>query len=392
MAQTADAKVGVLGVGTMGAMTLWALARRGIRAVGIEQYSPGHDRAAAGGETRIFRVAYREGAQYVPILQESLTLWQALERQSGRHLLTLNGGLMMGPPSCDAIKNIIASVDNYDLPHEKLDKADMARRYPQHRLAEDEIAVLDKQAGFLRPELAVLSAARAAEDAGATIHRYTHIDTIEPANDHVLVHTNHGNFRFEHVIVAAGGWTRQLLPETARDVQPCRCVLTWFPATDLSQFAPERFPIFMHIASDEVDISGFPCVDGAGVKIGLNFPHDSVDAPDSYSRSVDYQSLQQTRHAISTLLNGLDPDPIRITAHMDGHTPDGHPMVGKAPGTDNITVLAGFSGHGFKMSPAIGEVAADIATEGHTIRDVAHLDPARRISEKPAAAAKAPSS
>jgi len=372
-----QADVGVLGTGTMGAMTLWRLARRGIHAVGLEQLAPGHDQSAAGGETRIFRTAYLEGPQYVPLLQEAFTLWRELEAESGRRLLTLNGGLMIGEPGSPAINNLLESIRTFGLSHEILDAPAARDRYPQHRIRDNEITVLDRQAGFLRPELAVLLAAASAERAGATVERYTRIEAIEPDNSGVTVRAGGEERRFNRVVVAAGAWSGRLLPQLASRIQLQRIVLTWYAARQPELFNHERFPIFIRRSTDDIDMSGMPSVDGAGVKIGSKITHSPVPDPDKLNRTVAAADLEPVRDAVARLLPDLYPDPIRVSTYMDGYTPDGHGLVGALPGTDRVIVLAGFSGHGFKMSPVIGDIAADLIIDGKTNRSIDHLAPDR---------------
>jgi sarcosine oxidase len=370
-----QAAIAVLGTGTMGAMTLWRLARRGVPAVGLEQLAPGHDQSAAGGETRIFRTAYLEGPQYVPLLQESQVLWRELEAEIGRPLLTLTGGLMIGSPNAPDIRNVLDSIRSYDLPHEILDPPSARNRYPQHWIGDEEIMVLDKQAGFLRPELAVLLATAAAERAGAAVERYTRIEGIEPGADGVTVRAAGTERRFDRVVVAGGAWSGRLLPQLAPWIEPHRLVMTWFAARQPESFTPERFPIFVR-SSGTVDMSGMPSVDGAGVKISSN-SGSAVADPDSLNRTVPATDLEPARDAVRRLLPGLYPDPIRVSAYMDGYTPDGHALVGALPGNDRVIVLTGFSGHGFKMSPVMGDIAADLLLDGKTDRAVDHLAPAR---------------
>lgn len=373
---TAHADIAVLGTGTMGAMTLWRLARRGVRAVGLEQFAPGHDRSAAGGETRIFRTAYLEGPQYVPLLQEALTLWQELEAENGRQLLALGGGLMIGTPDSPPIQNLLESIRAFDLAHEILDARTAQDRYPQHRLRDDEVMVLDPQAGFLRPELAVLLAAASAERAGATVERYTHIEAIEPDDSGVTVRADGAERRFDRVVVAGGAWSGRLLPQLAPWIEPRRIVLTWFAARQPGLFSPERFPVFVRRSAD-VDMSGMPSVDGVGVKVGSRITHRQVPDPDMLNRTVNAADLEPLLDSVARLLPGLYPDPIRVSAYMDGYTPDGHALVGALPGNDRVIVLAGFSGHGFKMSPVIGDIAADLVIDGKTSRPANHLAPDR---------------
>lgn len=370
------ASIGVLGTGTMGAMTLWRLARRGVPAVGLEQFAPGHDQSSAGGETRIFRTAYMEGPQYVPLLQEALTLWRELEADSGQRLLTLNGGLTIGNPDSPALQNLLEGIRAFGLPHEILDGAAARDRYPQHPLRDGESMILDRNAGFLRPELAVLHAAASAERAGATVERYTRIHAIEPDDSGVTVRTDGGERRFERVVLAGGVWSGRLLPSLAPSIKPERIVLTWFAPRRPELFSHQRFPVFIRDSPD-IHMSGMPSVDGAGVKVSCRITHSPVPDPDELNRTVTAADLEPVRDTVARLLPDLYPDPIRVGAYMDGYTPDKHALVGALPGTDRVIVLAGFSGHGFKMSPVIGDIAADLVIDGKTSRPVGHLAPDR---------------
>jgi sarcosine oxidase len=83
---------------------------------------------------------------------------------------------------------------------------------------------------------------------------------------------------------------------------------------------------------------------------------------------------------VARFLPGLIPGPVRVSAFMDGYTPDGHALVGPLPAAPNVWMLGGFSGHGFKLAPAIGEVAADLIRHGKTSLSIAHLDPGRYLT------------
>ncbi len=90
-------RIAVIGTGVIGAMTTWQLARRGADVIALDSYSPGHDRGASAGESRIFRTLYKEGSNYVPLLQRAGHLWRELERTTATELLTMCGGLTIGP-------------------------------------------------------------------------------------------------------------------------------------------------------------------------------------------------------------------------------------------------------------------------------------------------------
>lgn len=377
-----DAEVGVVGVGTMGSMACWQLARRGVSVIGFEQYAPGHDRAGAGGESRLFRTAYLEGAQYVPLLQTAQEQWRVLERDVGRELLTLNGGLMIGDPASAFLTTVRECITRFDLPHEVLSTKEATRRYPQHRLRAGEEMILDKQAGFVRPELSVAMAAAACEERGGVIERRAAVRRIEPRTDEgVYITTDRGRWHVGTVVLACGAWSRALLPDLS-SLAVQRLVMTWFPLRDPGAYTSERFPIFIRQTGD-FDISGWPTLDSASLKVAVNYGYDQVQDPDDLNRTVSDDLLEVIRSAVADLLPGVTPEPVRVGAYMDGYSADHHALVGQLDGVPNTIVAYGFSGHGFKMAPAIGLAVAELATNGQTSVPIEHVNPNRFANGEP---------
>ncbi len=371
-----DADVAVIGTGTMGSMTAWRLARAGVDTVAFEQFTLGHDRAAAGGESRIFRTAYREGPQYVPILLRAYELWRELEAESEQDLLTLNGGLMIGPAQSEPMRNVLSSIENFGLPYDVLDAAAMAERYPQHRIMPGETAILDRTAGVLRPEFAVLAAARRAAALGARILPGTAVTAIEPGPDGVVVRTGNRDWRVRQAVVTAGPWTARFARGLAAHITAQKLVMTWYLAEDPAAYRPDRFPVFIRDSGAE-HFFGIPTLDGGSVKVAPHASYGELTDGDDLDRNVDPAELAPINAAVARYLPGLVPAPVRVSAYMDAYTSDRHPLVGPLPGADNVWLLGAFSGHGFKMSPAIGQIAVDLVTTGKTDLPVDHLDPAR---------------
>jgi sarcosine oxidase len=371
-------RIAVVGTGTVGAMTLWRLAARGVLATGFDTYAPGHDRGAAGGESRIFRTAYKEGAEYVPLLQVARGLWNELEKAGGRRLLHLVGGATVGPANHPTVRAVLDCAKEYDLPVEVLTGAEAARRVPEHPLGDGEILVLDPDAGFLTPEPAVQTAAAAAERAGATIRRYERVLDVAPDGDGVTIRTNIATDRFDAVVLAPGPWARTLPLLGDLPIQPRTITSTWFTRRDADLFDAGRCPIAVRVGPHA--FSCFPALDGTGVKVNLHGEFPPIDAPEALPRSADPELVNRLRTAVSAVLPGLVPDPIRIATYCDGFTPDGHGLLGPLPGHGGrVHVATGFSGHGFKLAPVLGDAAADLVLTGGTPRPVSHLSPARPL-------------
>ncbi|MGP4017071.1 N-methyl-L-tryptophan oxidase [Saccharopolyspora sp. 5N708] len=356
-----DAEVGIVGTGTTGSMLSWQLARRGVGALAFEQFAPGHDRGAVGGETRLFRLAYAEGAQYVPLLRDSLRLWRELEAESGADILTQCGGLAIGDPAAEYLAGLIDSVHRTGVAVEVLSKGEAAQRYPQHRLRDGEVAVLDEQAGFLRCEQAVLSATRVAERLGARVLRYTEVTDIVEDADNVQLRTPERTYRVGQVVVCAGAWASRFLPERlAAAVDPRRVLLTWFGTENIDDYRPERFPIFIHHGGT-AHIYGTPTVDDVMVKVAGAVVSHSVPDPAAVDRRHSSAEVCTIADAVRRMLPGLHPHPLRTDAFTDLYTSDGHPLVGRV-GAGRVVLATGHSGRGFKFATGLAAVVADLLT------------------------------
>ncbi len=360
-----ETDIAVIGLGAMGSATLWRLAGRGARVMGFERFAPGHDKGSSHGESRIIRTAYFEHPSYVPLLHRAFALWRELEAETGSPLLTQTGALMIGLPDSAVITGTLASVREHTLAHEVLDADELRRRYPQHRLDPDEVAVFEEQAGFLRPEASVRAAVSRAEALGAIVKRETVVERIEPDRDGVRVTAGGRTYHARHAIVSVGSWLGGLLPDLRLPLQVERQVLAWFPLDKPEVFAPARCPVYLHNAPSGLNAYGFPTLDETEVKIAVHHFGTTAD-PDTIDRGIRPEDLAPIEGFVAAYLNGVRPVATRGLVCMYTNTPDEHFLIGPAPGLPNVTLLSPCSGHGFKFMPIIGEIAADLALHGRT--------------------------
>jgi sarcosine oxidase len=370
-------KVAVVGVGSVGAMALWHLARHGVDAVGYDAFAPGHDRGAAGGESRIFRMAYQEGPNYVPLLRRARDLWQQLERETGQQLFHPVGHVTVGPREHPKIETVRASAALHDLPLEELEQAEAYARVPEHPLRDGEVLLLDPLGGLLRPEASVLAAVQLAERLGANVQRYTPVRDVRADSDKAVVVTDDGETTYDRVIIAAGPWAAQQPILQHLPLQPRMVPSMWFPLRNQARFCLERTPVAIRVGNPAY--SCFPSVDGTTVKV---LPHDraftDIDGADSLPRSVDTELVRETSEAVRQTLPDLDPHPTRIATYTDLFALDGHGLLGPIDGAGTVIAATGFSGHGFKLAPALGEVAAALALD-KPAGDLSFLDPSRNF-------------
>lgn len=372
-----DGKLAVIGLGSIGSMALWQASRLTQDVVGFEAQAPAHARSAVGGDTRLFRMHYRGVPDYYPILKRSRDLWAELEADTGQNILTRCGGLSIGTAGGPYISKLLEITRTNGAKHEILSREDMAERYPQHNLRDDDIAVFDPNAGALRTDRAVTSAVQAAEANGATVHINTPIESITETADGVLITSGEQSWTFENVIVSSGGWSQRLMPDYLKAAtEPNRCFLTWFVARNPLEFCPEKFPIFIRISGDR-SMYGAPAVDGATVKATLDGRGAPADHADAVLRELTPAEIQETTETVTEFFPGLVPNIVRSDAFPDLFTVDGNPLMGYLNDQSKIYFATGFSGQGFKMATGYGEIAASEALGMHNFDGLGFARPQR---------------
>ena len=353
-------RVAVIGGGAMGAATSWRLARRGVDVVCFDRHSPPHALGSTHGESRIIRTAYFEGEWYVPLLREAFPLWRELESVSGAQLLTMTGALMIGHESSEAVSGALESARRHGLDAELLDAGELRRRYRGHVAHEEDVAVLDKQAGILRPEAAVTAMLSQVPDVVCE----TEIKSV----DELL-----GNF--DAVVVAAGPWTPELIDWIPLQVE--RQVHVWFALeSGVDWLTPVRFPVYIRQSAEFGDVYGFPTLDGVSAKIGRHHDGEFTD-PYGIKRVVGDSDIDPLRSVVKTHMRGLSGRVMRTLTCMYTNTPDGHFVIDFSPDDERIVVISACSGHGFKFAPVIGDIAADLVCDGGTQRDISRFSAAR---------------
>jgi sarcosine oxidase len=367
----------VLGLGGMGSAATAHLARRGAHVVGIEQFTPGHDRGSSHGDSRVIRQAYFEDPSYVPLLRHAYDLWADLERDDPG-IFRLTGGLMLGRPDADVVAGSLASAQQHGLPHEVLDAGEIRRRFPNFNPHDDEIGLYEATSGYVRPERTVLRHVRRAVAAGADLRFQERALSWAADDAGVRVTTTRGMVEAERLVVAPGAWAPSLLADLGVPMVVTRQLVCWFsPDGDPAAYEPGRQPIFIW-ERPGLHPYGFPCLDGPGdgVKVGLHHRGGEID-PDELDRTVGRAEVDELAGVIRDLVPTLPGALLRAVVCMYTTTPDQHFVVGIHPQHPNVAVAAGFSGHGFKFVPLVGEVLADLTLDGGTQQPIGLFDPAR---------------
>ncbi len=364
--------VAVIGLGAMGSAALYHLSRRNLRSVGIERFTPGHERGSSHGSTRIIRLGYFEHPSYVPLLRRAYGLWRELETASGRSLLTITGIAEIGREDSELVQGTLASSRLHQLPHEQLDAAALMRRYPAFRLPHDFVGVVQPDGGYLEAEAAVQTHLDLARAAGAGIRFNQRALAIEPRGSGVRVTTDTDSIEARAVIVAAGPWLKALLPELPVDLQVTRQAVLWVEPENRALFHPGNFPVFMIETAHGIHY-GFPLHGADGLKIAKHHHVDETVDPETYNRQVSTGDETIIRGVISRYLPVANARLLTSKTCLYTMTPDEHFVVDRLPGAPQIIVASPCSGHGFKFAPVIGEALAELATDGDTSHDISRF-------------------
>jgi sarcosine oxidase len=353
----------VIGVGTMGSAACDALARRGQRVLGLEQFSIPHASGAHHGQSRMFRLAYYEHEDYVPLLRRAFDLWQDLERRSGVKLFHVTGALYAGSPDAELMPRSALAAAHHGLDHEILDSAAIQRRFPQFHLPPGFRALWEPCAGFVIPELAVGSMARLALESGATIRARERVVSWQRRADALEVTTEHATYVARRLVVTCGAWTSKLLRDLGIPLLVTRQVFGWVWPQSPERFALGVFPCWAVEAADGSIHYGFPMLPWhPGLKVARHLRAAPAD-PDHLDRAITADDQAHFRAAL-THLRDADGPTLSVATCTYTNSPDSHFIIDRLPSDPAVTLACGFSGHGFKFAPVIGEVLAELALDG----------------------------
>ncbi|HEY1952785.1 MAG TPA: N-methyl-L-tryptophan oxidase [Gemmatimonadaceae bacterium] len=360
----------VLGLGAVGSATLFHLARRGVRVLGLEQYEQGHTLGSSHGESRIIRETYFEHPLYVPLVRRAHELWRELEKAAGRSLMTMNGGLMIGPRDGYVITGTLRSAREYDLPHEILSAEEVGRRFPAFELESALVAVYDPRAGYLDADACNRAHIDAAVANGATVRFADPVLEWAASADGVTVRTSTGPYSAATLALTAGGWNASLLRELGLPLVVERQSIFWLEPTGESAYEPDRFPIYAYEYKPGHICYGFPRL-RKGVKASVMHSGELARRPEEVRRAVDDDEIEPLRAALRPVLPGLSAAAVRESGTcVFTNTPDHDFIIDWHPAKANVLISSPCSGHGFKFASVVGELQAELLTDRRTKFDL----------------------
>lgn len=356
----------VVGLGAMGSASLRAMARAGIRVLGIDRFDPPHPHGSSFGETRATRLGVGEGDVYVPLVRRSHEIWRELEEITGDRLLVQCGFLTIDTSGGVAglhgtggfFDQTVAVARRHSIHHEILDGWMIRERFSAFAAPDDARGYFEPEGGYVYVESAIAALLTDARAAGASIHTGETFLGYTEGRDAVVVRTDRAQYHTQRLVLAAGSWLPALTGGGLGAIELRPQQLHWVAPDNLAAFDPAVCPVYLwlHGTGAEDLFYGFPQV-GAAREIKVASEQCSrVDANAEAAAAADAAALDEliSGHLAGRLAGRMHP--LRSAGCRYAVAPDGHFVIGKVPASERVVMISACSGHGFKHAPAIGEM------------------------------------
>ncbi len=373
----------VLGLGGVGSQAARALARRGARVLGLEQHPLVHALGSSHGDTRIIRKAYFEHPDYVPLLKRAYAAWDDLAAEQERRLFERTGLLLVGPPDGAVVSGTRRAALEHGLPLEVLPGETLGDRFPAFRPFPGALALLERDAGFLRVEDCVRAALDSARQHGAELRSGVAVLGWEAGPQGVRVRTAEGDHHAAALVVCAGAWAGRLLPSLAPALSPQRKMQLWLTCQEPALRLDSGCPTWGFQEADGSFFYGFPSLEPGRVKLAEHGPGERVPDPSQLDRALRPEDVARPAAFAARRLRGVAPPVLHHAACMYTMSPDEHFVLDRHPAHDNVALAAGLSGHGFKLVSALGEILADLVLDGRTDAPIGFLSATRPALRAP---------
>ena len=360
----------MIGAGAFGAWTAHHLSRAGARVALVEAYEPGHSRSSSGDESRILRYGYGADEIYSRFARRAREQWRQLDERnfSGLSLWHPCGVLWLAPDGDAYAADTRATLQRGNYPIELLDSATLRARYPHLDAADVGTAMLEPEGGVIMARRSIQALASGLSRAGVRLIRGRAVKPIVPGRVSSLQLTDGTALAGDTFVFACGAWLPSVFPELlGQRIMPTRQVVMFFgTGAGDDRFIAARTPAWIDFASG---IYGIPELEGRGLKVGID-AHGTPFDPDTGDRIVDATSIETARAWLRRRFPGMGDAPLvesRVCQYEN--TATGDFLIDRHPDHENVWLVGGGSGHGFKHGPAVGEyvaglIAGDTTPEG----------------------------
>lgn len=375
----------IVGAGSMGVAAAHFLAKEGKSVVMIDAFNPPHDYGSHAGETRIVRHACGEGFLYCQLALRSQEFWDEMQAHTQENLYRKTGVLSFGDRNSAFANTAIEGAEKFEIDVETFKSGkEIEKRFPTITVPPETIGTYEPNAGVLYADRIIRHWKKSAVGYGAQLVINSPVNEIDLISDHeVKVHSQKGTFKGEKLMLTAGAWMPNILRKLGVDIHltASRRTVSWFDINEI-KFGADAFPGFFY-DGPEGEFYGFPSLDGTGVKIGrYDVPRDIDAAYVNREFGVFKDDVEDVRAWLEEFMPQAANRLREGKVCMFVNTPDEDFIVDYLPNHKNVVVGAGFSGHGFKHSAAIGELLSQLAMDQKPWLDISQLSIQRPTLQK----------
>lgn len=363
----------VLGLGAIGSAVLYTLAQRGLRVCGVEQHGTPNEFGSSHGTLRAIRKAYFEHPDYIPLVNRAYELWEELDARASETLLIKNGLVTSGRPGSEVMRGLDSCYAEHDLAHENLSSVEAKQRFPNFSFPEDHRVIFDPFGGCLFVENCVARYIELAEASGADVRIHRPAASWKVDSKSVSVDLGNEQFEASALVLCLGPWMKDVLNEVGVELTVKRKVQLWYDSPRIESYSAPDFPCFS-IDLDDGFYYGFPAVDERGIKVAEHSGGRTVDDPSALERGLDADDEAGILPFLNLTLPGLEPIRTQFSVCMYTNTRDDNFILDVHPEHPRVVIGCGFSGHGFKFAPVVGEILADLAIDGRTDHPAGFLE------------------
>jgi len=368
--------IAVIGAGAFGGWTALHLLERRVKVTLLDAWGPGNSRASSGGETRILRGTYGPDQPYTELAGRALKLWLKYERRWKRRLLHRVGVLWMASSNDDAFeRGSLKPLRQAGIQFQELSARELKKRWPQVCFDGVDWGIYEPECGYLEARASCQAVVEAFVAAGGKYRQLAVMaDGLEHALPRGLSLSDGSRLKADYYVFACGPWLGKLFPETIGDlVRATKQDIFFFgtPAGD-PRFNDTHLPVWGD--HREHFFYGIPGSDRRGFKVADDTRGSAFD-PTTGERVVSPDTLRGVREHLAFRFPALKDAPLIETRVCQyEQTPDEHFIVDRHPRMENVWLLGGGSGHGFKHGPAVGEMMAELILQVREGEAIWHLD------------------
>ncbi len=349
----------VVGAGAFGGWTALHLREKGASVTLLDAYGPGNSRASSGGETRQIELGPEDSEIYAHWVLKGFDMWKARQEEFGRRLFYQTGRLHLAAEGNERIKTAKILLDNFKIPNELLTPDQLRRRYPQMNPEAVEIALFEPTAAILKAREGCLAVVEVFQKKGGRFR----IEKAKPGRQSGgrLLDTelaDGSSLAASTFVFACGPWLRKVFPELLKKklFTPRREVFFFGPPEGDDRF---NYPNFPNYEDNTQGYYGFPSIDGRGFKV-VPVGELTVMDPDSDERVVSTHQVKRARDYLTLRFPALKAQPVVETRVCQLELSiDNNFIVQKHPAFENVWLVGGGSGRGYKHGPLVGEYVAD---------------------------------